>query len=84
MIEYSSDLSGYIIVTDLRHVKFLVTLTHFQGHSLVCRISLEPIDGFSSNLHRYTTRTSLRADYILVTWISFSRFQENLNMLSFT
>ena len=24
---YSSDLSGYIIVTGLRHVKFLVTLT---------------------------------------------------------
>ena len=27
---YSSDLSGYIIVTELRHVKFLVTLTPFS------------------------------------------------------
>ena len=26
---YSSDLSGYIVVTELRHVKFLVTLTSF-------------------------------------------------------
>ena len=46
---YSSDLSGYIVVTELKHVKFWVTLTPFQGHSLVCRISLEPVDGFSPN-----------------------------------
>ena len=26
---YSSDVSGYIVVTDLRHVKFWVTLTPF-------------------------------------------------------
>ena len=30
MDEYSSDLSGYIVVTDLSHVKFLVTLTPFS------------------------------------------------------
>ena len=29
---YSSDLSWYMVVTDLRH-------THFKGHTLVCRIS---------------------------------------------
>ena len=62
MDEYSSDLSGYIVVTELSYVKFLVALTNFQGHSLVCRISLEPIDGFSPNLHRHTTRTRLSAD----------------------
>ena len=27
---YSSDLSGYIIVTGLRHIKVLVTLTPFS------------------------------------------------------
>ena len=27
---YSSNLSGYIVVTDLRHVKFWVTLTLFS------------------------------------------------------
>ena len=27
---YSSDLSGYIVVTDLRHVKFWVALTPFS------------------------------------------------------
>ena len=47
MDAYSSDLNGYIVVTELRYVKFLVTLTHFQGHSLVCRISLKSVDGFS-------------------------------------
>ena len=30
MVGYSSDLSGYIGVTELRHVKFLVTLTPFS------------------------------------------------------
>ena len=59
---YSSNLSGYIVVTELRHVRFLVTLTPFSIHSLVCRISLEPVNGFSPNLYRYTTRTILRAD----------------------
>ena len=38
-------------MTDLRHVKFWVTLTPFQGHSLVCRISLEKMDDF---LQTYT------------------------------
>ena len=52
----------YIIVTGLRNVTVLVTLTPFYGHSLVFRISLEQMDGFSSNLHRYTTRKSLRVD----------------------
>ena len=28
--EYSSDLSGYIVVTDLRHIKCWVTLTPFS------------------------------------------------------
>ena len=52
---YSSDLGIYIVVTDLRHVKFWVTLTpFFQGHSLICRISLEPMGGFSANVLRYT------------------------------
>ena len=59
---YFSDLSRYIILTVLNHVTILVTLTPFQGHSLVCRIYLEPVDEFSSNLHRCTTRTSLRFD----------------------
>ena len=31
---YSSDLSRYIIVTGLKHIKVSVTLTPFQGHSL--------------------------------------------------
>ena len=30
MDEYSSDLSGYNVVTDLSHVKFWVTLTKFS------------------------------------------------------
>ena len=33
-------------------------------------------DGFSPNLHRYTTRTCSRADYILVTLTSFARSQD--------
>ena len=59
---YSSDLSESIILTSLRYVTALVTLTHFQGHSFVCRISLESMDRFSPDIHRYTTRTILRAD----------------------
>ena len=57
---YSSDLIGYIIVTGLRHIRlrFWWPWPHFQGHSLVCKISLEPVNGFSSNLHRCTIRTS--------------------------
>ena len=35
-------------------------------------ISLEPVDRFSSDLHRYIIVTSFRADYILVTFTSFS------------
>ena len=58
---YSSDLSGYIVVTDLIHCTVLVTLTPFQGHILVCRISLEPMDGFSPNLQRYTIRTKFKS-----------------------
>ena len=34
-------------------VKFVVTLTSFQGHSRVCLIVFEPVDAFSSNLHVY-------------------------------
>ena len=67
---YSSDLSGYIVMTELRSVKVF-------GHCLVCRISLETIDGFSPNLYRYTTRISIRADKILVTLTAFSRSQED-------
>ena len=60
---YSIDLSGYIILTGLRHIKVLVTLTpHFQGHSFVYRISPEPADVFSLNLHGCNIRKSLRAD----------------------
>ena len=43
---YSPTVYTYIIVTGLRHVKFLVTLTSFQGHSLVYRISFEQVDRF--------------------------------------
>ena len=58
-------------------------LPYFQGQKLVCRISLEFMDGFSPNVHRCTTWTSLRADYILVTLTSFSRSQEDLNRYIF-
>ena len=64
-------------MTELRHIKFLVTLTHFQGHGLVYMISLESMDGFSPNLYRYTTRANLRAGLILVTLTSFSRVPED-------
>ena len=47
-------------------------------------ISLELIDGFSPNLYRYTTRTSLNADEILVTMTLFSRSEEDLNRYIFT
>ena len=36
-------------------------------------ISFDPVDGFSSNLHRYINVASLRAYEILVTTTSFSR-----------
>ena len=32
---YSSYFHGYIIMTGLGQVKFLVTLPHFRGHSLI-------------------------------------------------
>ena len=51
--------------------------------AIVCRITLEPINGFSSNLHRYTTRASLRADLILVTLILFSRSLKDLYVRKF-
>ena len=47
-------------------------------------IALELRDGFSPNLHRCTTRTSLKADYIFVTLTSFSRSVEDLNRYIFT
>ena len=47
---YTSDLHVYIIVAGLRHVKVLVTLTSFQGHSLVYRISFEQVDVFFAKL----------------------------------
>ena len=50
----------------------------------MCKISLELIGGFSLNIHRCATRTSLRADKILVTLTSFSSSQEDLNMFIFT
>ena len=34
---------------------------------VLCGISYEPVDGFSSNLHRYIIVTCLSADYILGT-----------------
>ena len=45
----------------------------FQGQSLVSRISFEPVDGSSSNFHRYITEASLRAGLLLVTLTLFSR-----------
>ena len=42
------------------------------------------MDGISPNLHRCTTRTGLRVDYILVTLTSFSRSEEDLNRYIFT
>ena len=59
---FSSNLHRYIIVTTLRADYILVTLTAFQGHSLVSGIAFEPVDGFSSNLHRYIIVTGFRAD----------------------
>ena len=42
------------------------------------------MDGISPNLHRCTTRASLRADQIFLTLTSFSRSEEDLNRYIFT
>ena len=49
---FLSNLQWYIIMTGVfkqvdRQVNILVTLTYFQGHSLVCRIATEPMKDFS-------------------------------------
>ena len=46
MDEYSSDLHEFIIKVGLRHVQCLVTLTLFQAHGLLYRISFEQVDRF--------------------------------------
>ena len=46
-------------------------------------ISLEPMGGIPPNLQGYIIGTSLRANKIVVTLISFSRSQEDLNMCQF-
>ena len=50
---------------------------------LVVAISYESVSGISPNLHRHITRTSLRADWILMTLTSFSRSQEDIKMQNF-
>ena len=66
----SSNLHQYISVTSLRDFRDLdfgdLDLI-YQGHSLVSRISFEPVDGLFSNMHQYISETTLRADKILVT-----------------
>ena len=46
MYGYSPDLHEYIIEVGLRHVKILVTLASFQGHSLVYRNLLTKLMDF--------------------------------------
>ena len=60
-----------------------MTLAPFLESQSVCRISLEPVAGFSLNLHRCTTRTSLRAGEIEGTLNIFSGSQEDLNIWKF-
>ena len=55
--------STSIPLGQFKELTVLVTLTLFLGQSHVCRISLEFMDGISPNLHRCSTRTSLRVDY---------------------
>ena len=47
-------------MVSLRHVKFLVTLTAFQSHNLVYKISFEQLDGYLPDLHRYSIWKVLR------------------------
>ena len=81
-IYYCGKLKSWLAFSDLELV-FKVT-GGFKWQILVPKISHEPVDGIPQNLPSYIIWASLRADYVLLTLTSFSRFSERFRYMKFS